>query len=128
MDNYSSPIVGGSSTILTKYCQACGQALGYSWVIEGGLEFHPWCAPSKEALSTSKSKAIIEDALENKISWLEFRLRTCIKERDEAQQTAKNWREQWEKERIINCARRERLDDAVAKLYEWVGETYSDEE
>ena len=35
-----------TGTLPVQFCQKCGQALGTSWSIEGGLNFHPWCAPS----------------------------------------------------------------------------------
>jgi len=35
-----------TGTLPVQFCRKCGQALGTSWSIEGGLNFHPWCAPS----------------------------------------------------------------------------------
>lgn len=44
----SSSYMGADATgtLPVQFCQKCGQALGTSWSIEGGLNFHSWCAPS----------------------------------------------------------------------------------
>jgi hypothetical protein len=72
--------------------------------------------------SPDVSKDIIVDALQGKISWLEYFLRIRTEERDTAQRQVAEWRTKWEKERTSSCERSDRLDEAVSKLYEWIGE------
>jgi hypothetical protein len=68
------------------------------------------------------NEEVVIEALQVQIGNLKALLRFAEKDRDEAIREANQWREAWEKERDINCERADRFDEAIAKIYEWVGE------
>jgi len=126
METFSNnTFVNATLTVPPKYCQKCGAVLGTTTSIVGGLEFHPWCTPLVQQYGEDHDTVV--EALKTKISWLEYFVRIRTEERDTAQREVTEWRTKWEKERNLNCERHDRLEDAIAKIYEWVEEVQREE-
>jgi len=86
-----------TGTLPVQFCQKCGQALGTSWSIEGGLSFHPWCAPSVTrhhgAWSTDCNKTNLKvDELLARIAELEAKVASSLTEQRRLLADARAWR------------------------------------
>ena len=64
---------------------------------------------------------ILVEALINRISWLDTFYGFKERELEAAKREVKEFRQLWEDERTLRCEQEEKLDEAITKLYDFIG-------